>query len=152
MQHEIHPRYTWIAQFIECEFRQIYKSWYGLESWWVECVKRVSRLAISCLFVWCQQLLSEKNLKSIVLVWKLSWFCIPNETNQSNKIRPKMTDNFCLKQTPSPPCHDGMITSVLPVPYLSVHDMIRFWPIGGRHEFNVWRDKLHQVIITRDGS
>ena len=27
MQHEIHPRCTWIARFIECEFRQINKSW-----------------------------------------------------------------------------------------------------------------------------
>ena len=56
---------------------------------------------------------------------------MPNETRKSNKIQSNIRNNFCLKQTPPPPlpCHDGMITSVLPVPYLSVHDMIRFWPI-----------------------
>ena len=58
---------------------------------------------------------------------------MPNETRKSNKIQSKISKNFFLKHPPRPPppppCHDGMITSVLPVPYLSVHDMIRFWPI-----------------------
>ena len=56
---------------------------------------------------------------------------MPNETTHSNKIWLKIGDNFCLKQTPPPPppYHDGVVTSVLLVPYLSVHDMIRFWPI-----------------------
>ena len=86
-----------------------------------------------------------------------------NETRKSNKIQSKKRNNFCLKQTtprPPPPCHDAMITSVLPVPYLSVHDTIRFWPIRKECMYDETNYIRYSIItqknlngqITREGS
>ena len=76
---------------------------------------------------------------------------MPNETTHSNKIWLEIGDNFCLKKAPPPPrppCHDGVVTSVLLVPYLSVHDMIRSWPIRKEYMYDE-TNYIRYSIITQ---